>query len=457
MELRSGHSLRSSQQQREDRISALPDDLLILVLAGLRCTAAAARTGVLSRRWRGLWTGLHQIVFCDVALASLEAALGSIDCPAVSLVEIRVPQRQIPEDRWPDPAVVDSLLRAAARLAPEKFVFHLQCISTNAELPCFYRATSIVLDSRILFLRVPTGVEFPVLETLSLSGCLVNLDTLLSRCPRLRMFRLKIKCLWSRKQDLTVHSASLQELVVQDQASWIQHVHILAPSLKQLTISLMASNSEVTISVLAPMLEKVSWYCRYTGWYVAFGLWRLEQLRLQTAERQGQLPSLHIHACTRSRILHGEAVKFTREIEKHMVVAFSVLELYLKTSGHVYGALVFHLFGIDRIRNDMQRLKIFLQKSMVEDRCPPDCPCVPTNWRSQTIFLTALEEVEIHRFEGGEHEIDFLKLIFECAPMLTRMNVKLSHKASATSSNNGCTKIYNIFGAYPSVESCVLS
>jgi hypothetical protein len=298
MELRSGHSLRSSQQQREDLISALPDDLLILVLAGLHCTAAAARTGVLSRRWRGLWTRLHQIVFRDVAFPSLEAALGRIDSPAVSLLEIRAPQRQIPEGRWPDPAAVDSLLRAAARLAPEKFIFHLRCISTNAELPCFYRAASIVLDSRFLFLRVPTGVEFPALETLSLSGCVVNLDTLLSLCPHLRMLRLKKKCLLSRDENVTVHSASLQELVMQIHASWLHHIDIVAPELKQLTMSLVVWNLEVSVSVLAPMLEKVSWCCSYTGGYVAFGLWRLEKLRLQTEERQGQPPSLHIHACT---------------------------------------------------------------------------------------------------------------------------------------------------------------
>lgn len=50
-------------QYGDDRISALPDDMLVQVLLRLRCTRAAARTGVLSRRWRGLWPRLPGLTF----------------------------------------------------------------------------------------------------------------------------------------------------------------------------------------------------------------------------------------------------------------------------------------------------------------------------------------------------------------------------------------------------------
>jgi hypothetical protein len=85
-----------------------------------------------------------------------------------------------------------------------------------------------------------------------------------------------------------------------------------------------------------------------------------------------------------------------------------------------------------------------------EEGCLPDCPCEPTDWKSQTISLTALEEVEICGFEGDDHEIDFLKLIFKCAPMLKRVTVNQLNVVS--SRNDGCTEIYNIFKAYSSVE-----
>jgi hypothetical protein len=48
-----------------------------------------------------------------------------------------------------------------------------------------------------------------------------------------------------------------------------------------------------------------------------------------------------------------------------MFAAFSVLELHLTTKQHVYGALVFHLLGMDRIRCATRRLELILQRSKV--------------------------------------------------------------------------------------------
>ena len=65
----------------------------------------------------------------------------------------------------------------------------------------------------------------------------------------------------------------------------------------------------------------------------------------------------------------------------------------------------------------------------MKDRCTPlvNCSCdEPKNWRTQTISLTNLEKVEMKRFEGEDHEFDFLKLIFRCAPMLKTVALELS-------------------------------
>ncbi|GJN11453.1 hypothetical protein PR202_ga29648 [Eleusine coracana subsp. coracana] len=45
----------------EDHISGLPDDLLHLILLRLGSTRVAARTSVLSRRWRRVWTHLPRL------------------------------------------------------------------------------------------------------------------------------------------------------------------------------------------------------------------------------------------------------------------------------------------------------------------------------------------------------------------------------------------------------------
>lgn len=72
------------------------------------------------------------------------------------------------------------------------------------------------------------------------------------------------------------------------------------------------------------------------------------------------------------------------------------------------------------------------------------------NWKTQTIALTALEEMEIYGFIGEDHEFDFLKFVIKSAPMIKRVILKLSHEVS--SSSDGYTKIYNIFRAYAFVE-----
>jgi hypothetical protein len=71
-----------------DLISALPEDLLIQVLVRLRCARAAARTSLLSRRWRGLWTCLPDLIFRNVAIRSIQAALSSLQGHGLSLLDI---------------------------------------------------------------------------------------------------------------------------------------------------------------------------------------------------------------------------------------------------------------------------------------------------------------------------------------------------------------------------------
>ncbi|KAF7098633.1 hypothetical protein CFC21_100359 [Triticum aestivum] len=307
--------------------------------------------------------GRHrQIVFRDVPYRSLEAALGRLPRPppAVRLLDVRIPQRG-PEDQRADEASVKSLLCAAALLEPEKFVFEIPSDSglihgsLVVNLPSFQRATSIVLNLRYVFLRVPAGAEFAALETLSLSYGTVAIDRLLSCCPRLR--KLCLAWVSFNKGDLTVKSASLQELLLEGHAEQIETIDIETPALKQLIISFSAPDD---ISVLTPMLEMLWWHC-YFRVHVMFDLWRLQQVTLMTAEGQGQLRSLHIDACARLSFFHGKMDAFTEEIEKHMIVKFSVLELRLATNGHGFGALVFHLLGMNRIRRATRRLKISLE------------------------------------------------------------------------------------------------
>ena len=101
---------------QEDLISALPDDVLLSVLLRLPSAAAAARTSVLSRRWRRLWACLPELRFPHpadpLALARSRAALAALAGPALRLLRV------VAYDA--DPGDAAAVLRlAAARLARE--------------------------------------------------------------------------------------------------------------------------------------------------------------------------------------------------------------------------------------------------------------------------------------------------------------------------------------------------
>ncbi|CAN6344599.1 unnamed protein product [Urochloa humidicola] len=53
---------RAKPSAGEDRLSALPDDVLVLILLRLS-TLDAARTSLLARRWRRVWGLLPELSF----------------------------------------------------------------------------------------------------------------------------------------------------------------------------------------------------------------------------------------------------------------------------------------------------------------------------------------------------------------------------------------------------------
>jgi hypothetical protein len=128
-----------------DLISTLPDDLLLLVLERLVTDAAAARMAILSRRWRGLWSGLPKVTITvhDVPFNSLQSALRQVGRPRLChiLLDIRVPG---PDDRVSGSRVSSLLQAAAAWLSPAELRFtlprNLKVLAVDVELPCFCRA-----------------------------------------------------------------------------------------------------------------------------------------------------------------------------------------------------------------------------------------------------------------------------------------------------------------------------
>ncbi|TVU39224.1 hypothetical protein EJB05_12632, partial [Eragrostis curvula] len=197
---------------------------------------------------------------------------------------------------------------------------------------------------------------------------------------------------------------------------------------------------EFTLLCLAPMVEDLHWRCDCGSDTDRFGVrWRLFNLTLSTT-------NLH-----RSQVSGDEDHDFGQQISKMIPVTnFHVLELRIKTEGHVYGAMVLHLLGMCTFVRSL-RLKLREIEPQDTNRCSVKCSCDhPSNWRSLNISLTDLKDIETRGFKGEGHGIDLLKAVFRSATMLERTDVYFSSFASP--SNNDCIEIYGISKAYPSMK-----
>uniref|UniRef100_A0ACD5VKK1 Uncharacterized protein n=2 Tax=Avena sativa TaxID=4498 RepID=A0ACD5VKK1_AVESA len=602
----------TADPDEDDRLSPLPDDMLLQILARLGCVRSAARADVLSRRWRGLWTRLPDLAFRDVPAGEIQAALTRVALPGVSVLDVRLPRCRSPAQCKLDDSRAKSLLRATARLSPKILVLELpDCYHVKLGrpveiiLPHFHRTMSIELDTHLLRIKPPRAGEFPMLETLSIAGNIADLGALLDCCPRLRLLKVTFRgvdhaslkaglatleaavahglvvsllgingnvgrhrvesssfalilnavvrvyprefiftnkfleyvdvnlpCFhhtmliemnlypvyFKQLQDgvfltlerltisesrgvvdlaslvtrcprlrvlkvttdtcnnVTIHSASLQEIELDLFGdNECQGIDIATSFLEKLKLIVRASTN-LRVSILAPMVEKVSLLCMYAnGEYpLMFGFWLLQRMRLDPIDNYkgkydavlnnkaedacSQQPSSHVLSLDISasnRLHFGVILDIAQEMEKFMVTNFSVLEPRLNPKGHAFASFVFRLLRMRHIRTVARRLKVVLPwfEESKTPKCLGNCPCnEPENWRSESISLTYLEEVEIEYLRGGDHHIELVRLIFGSAPMLKRMTIKLADEIKQREIGSYATTIHNICLAYPSVD-----
>ncbi|PUZ68268.1 hypothetical protein GQ55_2G012300 [Panicum hallii var. hallii] len=250
----------------EDRLSLLPDDVLVLILLRLGAAAAAGRTSVLSRRWRRVWALLPELRFPASPPPHLVAsALAAHEAEAALrylLVEA--------EDGAPESAA--AWLPAAVRRLSGSLVFKNLAPARNFndeaeeeeetskggvfELPCCERATSVSLDLGCLDLAVPPAGAFARLTELSLRrvrfhGSFELGDAVSSRpCPCLQ----KLNVFHARGLDsIAIHSESLLQVD-------LRHLHelrqltIVAPALEGLQLINCFAHSRPVANISTPQL-----------------------------------------------------------------------------------------------------------------------------------------------------------------------------------------------------------
>ncbi|XP_021317443.1 probable FBD-associated F-box protein At1g32375 [Sorghum bicolor] len=243
-----GRRRRRRRSGGEDRISGLPDELLHDILVRLRCARAAARTSVLSRRWRHLWADVPELVLVDGPDAppppssrpasfvdTVDAALDAHAAPTLDRLLIALSASDVGSTGAIPAARAAPWLRFAAvrvagsllLLVPPRLSYLHPVTLQELPLPACARAKTITLklqDTWLLRPAAPAPAPAGVFTFTALTALTIlygrmdggELSALVSstRCPCLRDLKLRLTLLDDTSDDdvVSIRSDTLRSL-----------------------------------------------------------------------------------------------------------------------------------------------------------------------------------------------------------------------------------------------------
>ncbi|CAL4980435.1 unnamed protein product [Urochloa decumbens] len=397
----------------DDRISGLPDELLHSILVGLGSAHAAARTSVLSRRWRHLWRHLPELDLDDNPdsspppppasfLDSVDGALAGYSAPTLERLSISLSR----DDDYDSHSQIQILPQRVApwlRFAAERVAGKLCLLvppltmpphgepDANAEeeavleLPVCERAKSIVLClAEMCRVRLQPAGSFAALTYLMIIRGRMEGSELTAlvrtRCPRLRELTLIVE-LAATSDVVSLRSGSLHSLVLFVRNA--RRIEVVAPRLEVLEVSHAAQ-----AHISAPNLAEIDWH---------------------TSDAYNPLHHRFADAGRRLRVLKvGKASAVASLLQQFDEVDELDLEICIPQM---------HFF-------------------------PLSCPChMEENRKIDGTALNSLEEVEICGFTDSREKVELVELLSCNAAILKKLVINYQISCDAPLTKGVCAKV----------------
>ncbi|KAL6623083.1 hypothetical protein ACP70R_032962 [Stipagrostis hirtigluma subsp. patula] len=454
-----------------DRISALPDGVLHRILLRVGSVPAAARTSVLSRRWRRVWAGLPELVLRDHGqLRNLSSFLRSVDgalagCRATPSLRVLGVSMLNATSRVPAARVARWLRFASRRVAGELWLclpwrpaslMNTADDEEDLELPLCETATAIQLSIGHGFrqLRLPRGGTFAALTSMRIQHASIDgreLERVVSsQCPRLLELQLMGVSLIA-VSDISIRSASLKRLSFDVENT--RRLAIDFPLIEELSLSKLVTKVSITAVKLEEVVRDHGANEPHGGDLLADAAGRhLRQLVIHGSPQVAAVLMRHFHTIDELQLDlvvppgEGGYKSFLRSTSK--LALCTVLVVNMRTECHAFAPSVLHLL---RKSPGVRRLVVHLP--WTEDSpCIPGCPCVRRgSLKTQNIAFASLEVVEINDFRGADHQVEFVKLLLSCKNDTPARRVVINISCFMCSLSEGtCQKIRH--GAHPDTD-----
>ncbi|GMY37229.1 putative F-box protein At1g49610 [Fagus crenata] len=253
---------------RQDRISALPDSILLCILSSLP-TKDAIQTGVLSKRWAYLWTSVPSLSFSNEYWGDADDFASDIDNTLILHRATKLTNFSVVTDY--DSGLkprLDLWVRFATTAKVDKLMLSLSSnpYSTNSKayvLPQHLYANEFVSELEFNFCKIkPSGVvNLSSLKRLCIGDTEIDdnaIKKVVMGSPRLEYLGLYNCCQVNR---LEIASESLKKLVIRDyymRSSVVKYgleLEIVAPKIESLEILGSFTEKKFRIKDVSSLVE----------------------------------------------------------------------------------------------------------------------------------------------------------------------------------------------------------